>query len=40
MNASAVDILADNSNGKKKILARGVSTLFVNGKPAIINSLV
>ena len=37
--ASAVDILADNPNEIKTCLANGVSTRFINGKPAVINGL-
>ena len=37
--ASVVAIPADNPNGMKKLLARGISTLFINGKPAVINGL-
>ena len=37
--ASASDIPADNPNGNKNFLARGVSTLFINVKPAVINGL-
>ena len=37
--ASAADIPAYNPNGNKTLLARGVSTLFINGKLGVINSL-
>ena len=37
--ASVADIAAGNLNGKKKDIARGVSTLYINGKPAVINIL-
>ena len=37
--ASVADIAADNSNANKILLARGVSTLFINCKPAVINGL-
>ena len=33
------DIAADTSNSIKTYLANGVSTLFINGKPAEINGL-
>ena len=36
---SAADIPANNPNGNKTFLAGGVSTLFINVKPAIINVL-
>ena len=29
----------DNPYGNKTLLARGVSTLFINGKPAVFNGL-
>ena len=29
-DASAADIAAENTNGKKILLARGVSTVFIN----------
>ena len=34
---SAADISADNPNRIKILLANGVSTLFISGKPAAIN---
>ena len=37
--ASVAGIAADNPDGKKTILARDVSALFINGKPAVINGL-
>ena len=37
--AYAAGIRTDSPNGSKKVLARGVSTLFINGKPAVINGL-
>ena len=37
--ASAADIPADNPNDNKTISANGVSTLFINGKLAVINDL-
>ena len=37
--ASVADIGADNPNGNKTFLTRGESTLFINGKPAVINVL-
>ena len=37
--ASDADIAADNPNDNKIFLANGVSTLFINGKPAVINGL-
>ena len=37
--ASVADIAADNPNGSKTFLANGISTLFINGKPAVINVL-
>ena len=37
--ASLADIPAHNPNGIKTLLANGVSKLFINGKPADINSL-
>ena len=37
--ASAANIPADNTNGKKALLANGVSAHFVNGKLAVINGL-
>ena len=37
--ASAADIPADHPNGIKTLLANGVCTLFINGKPAVINGL-
>ena len=37
--ASAADIPADNPNGIKALLANGVNTFFINGKPAVINGL-
>ena len=37
--ASVADIHADNPNGNKTLLANGVSTLFINGKPAVITRL-
>ena len=37
--ASVADIAADNPNGDKTLLARGVSTFFTNGKPVVINGL-
>ena len=30
-------ISADNPNGSKTLLADGIRTLFINGKPAVIN---
>ena len=36
---SAADIPADSPVGNKTLLADGVSTLFINGKPAVINGL-
>ena len=38
--ASAADIPADNSNEIKTLLANGGSTLFINGKPSVINGLI
>ena len=40
MPASAADIPADNLNGIKTLLAKGISTLFINGKPATINDII
>ena len=37
--ASVPDIAADNPNGDRKILARGVSTFSINSKPAVNNGL-
>ena len=37
--ASSTDIHADNPNGIKTLLAIGVSTFFINGKPTLINGL-
>ena len=37
MASSAADIPADNPNSNKTLLARGVSSLFINGKPVVIN---
>ena len=37
--ASMAEIPIDNSNRIKTLLANGVSTLFINGKPTVINSL-
>ena len=37
--ASVADIAADNPNGNKILLARSVSTLFINDETAVINSL-
>ena len=37
--ASAADSPADNPDGNKTFLASGVSTLFINGKPAVIKGL-
>ena len=39
MAASAADTPADYPNGMKILLANGVSTLFINGKPAVIDGL-
>ena len=36
---SDVDIPANNLNGNKTLLARGISTLFINGERAVINGL-
>ena len=36
---SATDIPGDNRNGNKSLLANGVISLFINGKPAAINGL-
>ena len=36
---SDADFPADNLNSNKTLLARGVSTLFINGEPAITNGL-
>ena len=33
------DTAAANPNGIKILLANGVSTVFINGKPAVINDL-
>ena len=37
--ASVAATAADNPNGNKTTLARDVSTIFINGKLAVINSL-
>ena len=37
--ASAADVTADNPNGTKTLLANGLSILFLNGKPVVINGL-
>ena len=37
--ASVADAAAVNLNGTKTLLANGVSTFFINGKPAVINGL-
>ena len=37
--ASVADTAAVNPNGAKTLLANGISTLFINGKPAVINGL-
>ena len=39
MAESFVDAAAVNPNGTKTLLAKWVSTLFINGKPAVINGL-
>ena len=33
------DVAADNLNVNKTVLTRGVSILFINGRPAVINGL-
>ena len=33
------DVAADNPNVNKTVLTRGVSILFINGRPAVINGL-
>ena len=38
--ASSAGIPADKLNGIKTILADGVSTFLINGKPAVINRLI
>ena len=38
-SASVADIAADNPNGNKTFLPNGVSTLLINGEPAVINDL-
>ena len=35
--ASVTDAAAVNPNGTKQILANGVSTFFINGKPTFLN---
>ena len=37
---SAADIPTDNPNGIKTLLAKGISTFFINGQPTVINFLV
>ena len=37
--ASVTYIAAENPNSNKTFLANGVSKCFINGKPAVINSL-
>ena len=39
MASSVTDAAAVNLNGTKTLLANGVSTSFINWKPAVINSL-
>ena len=39
ITTSVADITADNTNGNKTLLARGVSILFINGKPTVIDGL-
>ena len=39
MAASVADAAAVNPNGIKTLLVNGVSILFDNGKPAVINGL-
>ena len=36
---SGADVPADNPNGNKTFLVNGISTFFINGKPAVINGL-
>ena len=36
---SSADIPYDNPNRNKTFLANGVSTYFIDGKPAVINGL-
>ena len=36
---SAADIPADNPDGNKTLSAKGVSTVFINCKPAVVNGL-
>ena len=38
--ASVADIAADNPIGNKRLLARGVSKLFIYGESAVINGLI
>ena len=37
--ASVADAAAVNPNGNKTLLANGVSTSFINGKPAVIQKV-
>ena len=37
--ASAADIPTDNPNEVKILVANGISTFLINGKPAFINGL-
>ena len=39
ITASVADIVADNHNGIKILLAKRVSTIFIRGKPVVINGL-
>ena len=36
---SLADIAGGNQNGNKRLLPRGVSKFFINGKPVVINGL-
>ena len=37
--ASAADVPADYPNGNKTLLGNGISTIFINDKPVVINGL-
>ena len=39
ITAFEADISADNPNGNKTLLGNGISTFFINGKPAVSNGL-
>ena len=39
IDASVADAVVVNSKDTKTLLPNGVSTLFINGKPAVINGL-